>query len=226
MNRTKFIVTCIGAILFCILFIIAISGDWYWFEGWIFSLWLIAATLSSFIYMYVKDQKLLSERSKITGSKNQKPWDRYFLILFYTLVILWFVVMPLDKRFSLSMPFAVWIKIVGGLLLIPSLYFIFESTVQNTYLSTQIRIQTERKQKVITTGIYGFVRHPQYLGVVLMCIGGPLLLNSLYGLLIGLIIICIFMFRIVGEEKMLSEDLVDYKEYAKKIKYRIFPYIW
>jgi hypothetical protein len=97
MKRNKFIITCLGAILFCILFIIALSGDWHWLEGWVFSLWLIAATLSSFIYMYLKDPALLAERSK-----NQKLWDKYFIVLFYALVILWFVVMPLDKRFSLS----------------------------------------------------------------------------------------------------------------------------
>jgi protein-S-isoprenylcysteine O-methyltransferase Ste14 len=226
MNRNKFIITCLGAILFCILFIIALSGDWHWLEGWIFSLWLIAATLSSFIYMYLKDPALLAERSKISGSKNQKTWDKYFLVLFYALVILWFVVMPLDKRFSLSSQFPLWIKVFGGLLLIPSLYLIFESTVQNTYLSTQVRIQSERKQQVISTGVYGFVRHPQYLGVVLMCIGGPLLLNSIYGLIIGLIVIIIFMFRILGEEKMLAEELEGYKDYKKQIKYRLLPFIW
>ena len=110
--------------------------------------------------------------------------------------------------------------------MIPSLYFIFESTVQNTYLSTQVRIQSERKQKVISAGVYGFVRHPQYLGVVLMCIGGPLLLNSVYGVIIGLIVIIIFIFRILGEEKMLAEELEGYKDYKKKIKYRLLPIVW
>jgi hypothetical protein len=65
--------------------------------------------------------------------------------------------------------------------LVPALYLIYQATVENTYLSTLVRIQTDRNQHVISTGVYGFVRHPLYLGCLLMILGAPLLLGSLYG---------------------------------------------
>jgi len=77
--------------------------------------------------------------------------------------------------------FPVLLKVLGGVALLPSLYLIYRATVENTFLSTLVRIQADRKQQVISTGVYGFVRHPLYLGCLLMLIGAPLLLGSIYG---------------------------------------------
>jgi protein-S-isoprenylcysteine O-methyltransferase Ste14 len=135
--------------------------------------------------------------------------------------------MPLDaKRFGWSPTFPLWLKIIGGLLLILSIYFIFMTTVENTYLSTRVRIQSDRKQQVISTGVYGFVRHPLYLGYLLLIIGGPLLLGSISGLIFGLLGIITIVARIFGEETMLLDELEDYEEYKQKVKYRLIPFIW
>ncbi len=108
----------------------------------------------------------------------------------------------------------------------PSFYFIFKSFVDNTYLSPNIRLQKEREHKLVDTGVYGMVRHPMYLGFVFWMIGGPLLTSSLWGLLLGFLSAFALAIRIVGEEKMLVKELKGYKEYRKKVKYRLIPYIW
>ena len=82
-----------------------------------------------------------------------------------------------------------------------------------------VRIQSERKQRVISTGVYGFVRHPLYLGCMLLMFGAPLLLGSVYGLMLSLIGSLVLAGRIIGEEKMLVEELEGYEAYKSSIEY-------
>ncbi len=203
------------------------AGTWRWIEGWLFALWFDTMALSSMIYMYRKDPALLAERSGASGSANQKKWDRYLLTVIYLLAVAWLILMPLDaRRFVWSPSFPVWVKVAGGVALLPALYFIYRSTVENTFMSTRVRIQSERKQQVISSGVYGLVRHPLYLGCVLLLLGAPLLLGSLYGMGISLIGVVTLVVRIIGEEKMLLAGLVGYEEYRKKVRYRLIPYVW
>jgi protein-S-isoprenylcysteine O-methyltransferase Ste14 len=135
--------------------------------------------------------------------------------------------MPLDaKRYGWTTSFPEGLKVLGGMALLVSFFFFYRSYADNTFLSPLVRIQTERKQKVITTGVYGFVRHPMYLGGTLLFIGTPLLLGSIYGVLIGLIMILLLASRIIGEERMLVNELEGYEDYKKKVKYRLIPFIW
>ena len=227
MSLGRFIFGAIITILIFPAVILFLSGDWLWLEGWIFSLWFVAMALSNMIYLYWKDPALLAERSKAPGSDNQKQWDKYLLTVIYFIAIVWLIIMPLDaKRFGWSPMFPVWLKVVGGVALIPALYLIYQATVENTYLSTLVRIQTDRKQHVISTGVYGFVRHPLYLGCLLMMLGAPLLLGSLYGLLISLIGLILVGGRIIGEEKTLVSELDGYTDYKQKVKYRLIPFVW
>ena len=205
----------------------AIGGDWLWAEGWIFAVYMVSMSFSITIYLYIKDPALLQERMKKPGSDNTVGWDKYWFMLFIPLFLGWFIIMPLDAvRFGWTVPFPLWIELVGGLSFIPSFYFIFMSFVENTFLSPNVRIQKERKQKLVDTGVYGIVRHPMYLGFVFWMIGGPLLVSSLWGLLLGFMSSFALAIRIMGEEKMLVKELKGYKAYRKKVKWRLFPLIW
>ena len=227
MTAGRFIFGSIITILISPAVILFLSGDWLWLEGWIFSLWFDAMVLSNIIYLYLKDPALLAERSKAPGSDNQKQWDKYLVIVIYLWALVWFIIMPLDaKRFGWSPLFPVWLKVLGGVALVPALYLIYQATVENTYLSTLVRIQTDRNQHVISTGVYGFVRHPLYLGCLLMTLAAPLLLGSLYGFIIGFIGVIAVVGRIIGEENMLVNELEGYEDYKKKVKYRLVPFVW
>ena len=218
------------AFLYILLFpalLFVISGDFTWPEGWIFSIWFLGLCYTTILYLYRKDPALLEERYKQPGTGNQEGWDRYVVYGLLVGFILWFFVMPLEvKRFGLSAGFPLWLKFFGGAALAGSFFLFFRSYTDNTFLSPLVRIQKDREQQVVSTGVYGFVRHPMYLGATLMFFGAPLLLGSCYGLLAALALTALLMARILGEEEMLARELEGYREYTQKVRYRLFPGLW
>ena len=204
-----------------------LSGDWLWVEGWIFNAWYLLLCFFTISYLYRKDPALLAERFKKPGSANQKAWDKFIVYGLVLGFIAWVAVMPLDaKRFAWTAGLPVWLKVVGGIGLLLSFIFFYRSYVENTFASSLVRIQEERKQQVISTGVYSVVRHPMYLAGILMFLGVPLLLGSLYGFIAGIVICLLVVFRIGGEEKMLTNELPGYSDYKKKVRYRLIPFVW
>lgn len=220
----------LAALLYILIFpalILVLSGDLLWPEGWIFSLWFIVLCYATILYLYRTDPSLLDERYKQPGEGGQEGWDRYVVYGLLVGFIVWVVIMPLDaKRFGWSPAFAPWLKVAGFALLVASAFLFFRSYADNTFLSPLVRIQEDRKQQVVSTGVYGFVRHPMYLGGILMFIGAPLLLGSLGGVLVGLALTALLMARIVGEEALLARDLEGYRDYTQRVRYRLIPFIW
>ena len=218
------------AFLYILIFpalILLLSGDFFWPEGWIFSIWFILLCFSTILYLYRKDPALLEERYKQPGTGNQELWDRYVVYGLLIGFILWIVIMPLDaKRFGWSPVFPLWLKVSGGAGLAGSFFLFFRSYTDNAFLSPLVRIQKDRNQRVVSNGVYGIVRHPMYLGGILMFVGAPLVLGSVYGLLAGLALTMLLMARVRGEEVMLARDLEGYREYTQNVRYRLFPFLW
>jgi len=224
----------VGKLLFALAFMLVFpplilfsAGNYLWVEGWIFSLWLTVFCMTVIIYLYVKSPALFAERFKMPGSKGQKKWDIFVTIFLGLGFFCWIIIMPLDaQRFRWTMSFPLWAKIAGGLLLLPAQYLFTRSFMDNPYASGLVRIQSDRKQHVVSTGVYGFVRHPMYLGAAFLFIGAPLLMGSLFGLALGLLLTLLLAARSAGEEKMLVNELDGYEDYKKKVKYRLVPFIW
>jgi protein-S-isoprenylcysteine O-methyltransferase Ste14 len=204
-----------------------LSGDWLWVQGWVFGLWFVALCATCIGWLYRRDPALLAERYRQPGSGGQSRADK---LTVYGLVfgfIAWIALPPLDaRRFGWTPRLPSWVEGAGGVLLLGAAFFLFRSFTDNTFLSPLVRIQTERRQQVVSTGVYSLVRHPMYLGASLMFVGGPLLLGSAWGLLPGLGLVLLLMVRIVGEEKLLTRDLEGYEAYRAKVRYRLVPGAW
>lgn len=214
-------------LLACPAIILFLSGDWLWVEGWIFDVWFLAVCASTITYLLRKDPALLAERFKHPGTGNQKKWDAYFVVGLVIAFLAWLVIMPIDaKRYGWTPDFPLWSKVLGGMELAISFFFLYRSYTDNTFVSPLVRIQTERKQRVVSTGVYGLVRHPMYLGAIFMLTGAPILLGSQYGILMGGMISFLVAGRIIGEEKMLVEELEGYADYKKEVRYRLIPFVW
>jgi protein-S-isoprenylcysteine O-methyltransferase Ste14 len=204
-----------------------LSGDWRWTEGWIFSILFCSFSFATVVYLYVRDPALLNERFGSPVQKGQKSWDKIWLASFFLGFLVWFAIMPLDaKRFGWSPAFPLWIKILGLLLFILAFIVLFSALKENTFAAPVVKMQKERGHRVISTGLYGVLRHPMYSGALLLFIGAPLLLGSVYGLAMGLLLIITMAVRSVGEEEMLRQELDGYNEYMKKVKWRLIPFIF
>lgn len=223
-----------GRIIYMIVIILAIpalvlflSGDWSWVEGWIFSIWYIILNSMTVVYLYRNDPGLLAERFRHPGTGGEKEWDKYVIMAIKLAFIAWIVIMPLDaKRFEWSDGFPAWLKALGLAGLLISAFLQFRAFTDNPFLSPLVRIQKERGHHVVSAGVYGLVRHPMYLGAILMMLGAPLFLGSVYGIVAGMIMSILLLVRIAGEEKMLAEELEGYREYQTTVRYRLIPFVW
>ena len=134
-----------------------------------------------------------------------------------------FVVSGLDYRFGWSqMPVAVTVASSVLFLIGYGLYGMVLR--ENAYLSRTI--QVEQGQTVISTGLYGIVRHPMYAATILLFLMMPLVLGSWYAAIIFLCYPVLIIIRLTGEEKLLIQELPGYEEYRKKVKYRLIPFVW
>jgi protein-S-isoprenylcysteine O-methyltransferase Ste14 len=220
----------IGSLSYLLIFpaiLFFLAGDWRWTEGWVFSVIFLAMCYGTLIYLYFHDPALLKERFGSPIQETQKPWDKVLLLLFFVEFIVWWAIMPLDaRRFGWSPAFPFWTKASGTLLLILAVYIVFEALKENTFAAPVVKMQKERGQKVISTGLYAIVRHPMYAGAVLLFIAAPLLLGSVWGLLLGLLLIVTIGVRSLGEEAMLKEELEGYRDYMQKVKWRMIPFVF
>jgi protein-S-isoprenylcysteine O-methyltransferase Ste14 len=209
------------------LLLFVVAGDGRWLEGWLFAGWFVVLCATVMVWLYRKDPSLLAERFRRPGSGGQKARDQAVV---YAIVIgfaAWIFLMPLDaRRFGWTPPLPAGLKAAGGALLLASAFLLFRAFHDNTFLSPLVRIQAERKQHVVRTGVYGFVRHPMYLGAVLMFVGAPLLLGSAIGLLVAFAMALLLAYRIVGEERVLANELQGYAEYQRKVRHRLLPFVW
>jgi protein-S-isoprenylcysteine O-methyltransferase Ste14 len=221
------LVVTIVYLLFWPALLFLVAGDWRWVEGWLFSGWFVAICVITIVWLYRKDPALLAERYRRPGSGGQKGWDTVIVYLLGVGFLVWMVIMPLDaRRLGWTGHWPLALEALGLAMLLGASFFLFRAFTDNPFLSPLVRIQSERKQQVVSTGVYGFVRHPMYLGAILMMVGGPLLLGASRGLIVGAALSLVLAVRIVGEEKVLRRELEGYDAYRQKVRYRLFPRIW
>ena len=133
------------------------------------------------------------------------------------------VVSALDHRFGWS-PVPTAICLVGDVLVAVGLGVSAAVVIQNSYAAATVRVK--EGQKVVSTGLYGLVRHPMYTGNVIMMIGIPLALGSYWGLIFVAPGVIVLAWRIRDEEKLLQKELDGYREYTQKVRYRLVPAMW
>jgi len=227
--RPTLIITGLQLVVVAVVFLgllLWLSGDWRWVEGWILGIWWVCCDAAILLWLRSRDPALLAERFRMPGSGGESRSDLAILIGMKACFLAFIVVPPLDVRFGWTARLPRWCEVCGGILLLAGSFPFFRAFTDNTFASQLVRIQTERGQHVINTGVYGFVRHPMYLGASLVFVGGALLLGSISGLLLGLAMVGLIVVRIFGEEKLLARDLEGYKEYLQKVRYRLVPHVW
>jgi protein-S-isoprenylcysteine O-methyltransferase Ste14 len=205
-------------VLFLILFLPA--GTFAYVEAWIY-LAVLLIPMFFVMFSYIKKApEFLARRMRLKEKETeQKIIVKLALIPF----LLAFILPGIDKRSGWSnVPF--YIAVGADILVFISYMFILYVFNVNQFASRIIEV--EKGQKVIQSGPYRFIRHPMYLGTILMYAVSPLALGSYWAMIPGLLIIPVLIARILNEEKVLTKELEGYAEYKLKTRYRLIPGIW
>lgn len=209
----------VGIILIGLLLFIP-AGTLSWLYGWIFMGMLFVPMLIVGIVMYFKAPDLLESRLRAKETQSEQKQVIGFSGIMFLLV---FILAGLNYRFKwIILPeIAVYIGIAIFLLS----YALFGEVLrENRYLSRVIEVQKD--QKVVDSGLYGIVRHPMYFATLFLFLSMPLVLNSLPSFLVMLSYIPIIVKRIRNEEEVLEKELSGYKEYKRKVRYRLIPFMY
>ncbi|WP_293372391.1 isoprenylcysteine carboxylmethyltransferase family protein [Phenylobacterium sp.] len=202
------------------------AGTWDWPSGWAFLALFAATSMVISLWLAAIDPGLLAERMRSPVQRGQKPWDRVFLLGMVVGYFAWLVLMAWDARRMSWSHIPLWAQVFGGLLIVASYFGIAWVFRTNSFAAPVIKIDAERKQTVVTTGPYAFVRHPMYAFALPQFIGCPLVLGSWWGLTGGVAITLAVTWRALGEEKMLKAELAGYEDYARRVRWRFLPGVW
>jgi len=206
--------------LFIAVFTLLPAGTFDYWQVYLYFGVLLIPMLFVFRYFLKRDPKFLERRSKgVEKVKEQKLIQAINLPVF----IAAFIIPGLDRRFGWS-DIPPEIIILTDVVILGGYLIIFQVFKQNSYASRIIEI--DKEHKVITTGLYSVVRHPMYLGVLIMYLPTPLALGSYWGLIPMALLPVALVFRIKNEEKVLAENLEGYREYCTKTRHRLIPYLW
>jgi protein-S-isoprenylcysteine O-methyltransferase Ste14 len=192
---------------------------WFWFVYFLIS-------LTAGLILVCVNYSLMKERQDAVFKQDVKSWDRWILAVNMILTTGLYILVGLDAgRYGWS-HVPLFLRIVGGALILVSFAITLWATHENKFLSSQVRIQEERGHNVVSTGPYAVIRHPMYAGYCLLYIGLPLALNSWWGLTVSLALMVVIIIRTRLEDITLHNELPGYSDYSNRIRFRLIPGVW
>jgi protein-S-isoprenylcysteine O-methyltransferase Ste14 len=212
----------IGAVILGLLLFVPAWTLNYW-QAWVFILVFTTSVNAIGVYLSIKDPALLERRKKVGPAAEQNVAQRIIMSLALIGILALLIFCALDHRFAWS-PVPSSISLLGDMLVALGLLVNLLVFRENSFGGSTV--QTFDDQKVISTGPYAIVRHPMYVGVLIMMTGVSLALDSWIGLAFLAIALPALIWRILDEEKLLKKDLSGYIEYTQKVRHRLVPYIW
>lgn len=188
--------------------------------GWLLLLLLFVPMLILGVTVFIFSPQLLARRLK---EKEERSTQKGVVALSGVIFIVGFVLAGLDYRFSWSL-FPDAIRIAASLLFLLSYGLYAEVLRENEWLSRTIEVC--EGQTVVSSGLYGVVRHPMYFATIILFLSMPLVLGSWYSFLFFLLYVPAIVVRIKDEERQLIAKLAGYKEYCQKVRWRLIPFVW
>ena len=223
MTRTLFFSAILkftaGVVLLAALLFLP-AGTIHWFGGWLLMGILFVPMFLAGLVMMAKNPNLL--RSRLNAKEKEAEQD-LVIKLSGLMFLVGFILAGLDFRFGWSR-LPGWVSILGAVLFLTAYALYAEVLRENTWLSRTIEVQVG--QTVVSTGLYGIVRHPMYAVTLLLFLSMPLALGSVPAFLVFLAYPAIIARRIRNEEEVLKRDLPGYGEYLQKVRWRLIPFIW
>jgi len=205
--------------------VLLISGwDLGWWQGWLYSALIVVAGIGPRMWAEKRHPGLLAERGKFGKAQDVKSWDKVLSpLMAVSMTFPLFIVAGLDHRFGWSLVFPTWLNILGFILIVLGYTFAGWALTENRFFSSVVRIQKDRGHMVCDSGPYRIVRHPGYAGNILALPGIVLALGSVWTIIPVIVALIIAVIRTTLEDKTLQEELPGYRDYASRVRYRLFP---
>ena len=209
------------------LVLLVCGGGFCWWQAWVYSLLIVTAGIGGRIWAERRHPGLTAERQNIEKMQSAKAWDKVLaplmaLSISFPLVI----VAGLDHRLGWSPVFPLWLIVLGFILISLGYAFAAWAFVENRFFSSTVRIQTDRGHVVCDSGPYRIVRHPGYAGNILPLAGIVLALGSTWTLIPAMVALIITVIRTTLEDRTLQDELPGYRDYARRVRYRLIPGIF
>jgi protein-S-isoprenylcysteine O-methyltransferase Ste14 len=214
----------IMAPLSCALLLLPAGTVRFW-PGWVFLGVFLGSSVALTAYLFRHDPQLLARRMQ-----NREPAreQKIFRMFWIPLWIGGLTLPGFDYRFGWSRTFAggvpVWLILLCQALVLCAFLIVNQAMRANTFASSTI--QVESGQKVISTGLYRFVRHPMYSGFLLLILATPLALGSYVALPVFALLVPVLVYRLTNEEKTLRRELAGYADYCQRTRFRLVPFVY
>ena len=212
----------IGLAVFGLLLFLPAGTLNYW-QAWVLIAVFMVCTLVPSVYLLMKNPSALQRRMHAGPAAETRLTQRIVITAAFVLLPAMMVFSAFDHRFGWS-PVPTAVSLLGDALVAIGLGISQFVVIQNSYAAATITV--EEGQTLVSTGLYGMVRHPMYVGVAIMTAGIPVALGSWWGLFILVPCFAGLAVRILDEEKMLEHELAGYSAYTQKVRYRLVPYVW
>jgi protein-S-isoprenylcysteine O-methyltransferase Ste14 len=199
------------------------AGTFDYWQAWVFIAIFTIATSVPSLYLVRTNPAALQRRMRGGPLAEGRTVQKFIIIGAFLGLFGMVALSAFDRRFGWS-SVPVVICVIGDLMVVAGLTIAMLVVVQNSYAAATVTV--EEGQKLASRGLYKLVRHPMYVGDVILMVGIPLALGSYWGLLFILPGVLALVFRILDEEKMLNQELAGYSEYAQRVPYRLMPYVW
>ncbi|MFO7743354.1 MAG: isoprenylcysteine carboxylmethyltransferase family protein [Anaerolineae bacterium] len=203
-----------------------ISWRWDWREAWVYAIIAVLGFAVSRVLAARRHPDLLAERARFMRHENAEPWDRVLAPLAALGSGLLPLVAGLDARFEWSPTFSPPLKVVALAAILGGYALGSYAMIENRYSSGMVRIQADRGHHVVSSGPYRWVRHPGYAGSLLVYLTTPVFLDSAWAFVPAAFLTIAMVIRTELEDRTLREQLEGYREYARKVRYRLVPGVW
>ena len=209
----------LGVVLIGVLLFLP-AGTMSYPQGWLLMGILFIPMFLAGLVMMAKNPALLKSR---LSAKEKEREQSLVVKLSGLMFLVGFIAAGLSFRFDWWM-LPKWVSILGAVLFLASYALYAEVLRENTWLSRTIEVQ--EGQTVVSTGLYGIVRHPMYAVTLVLFLSMPLVLRSALAFVVFLAYPAIIAGRLLDEERFLAAELPGYSEYMQKVKWRLIPFIW
>ena len=224
MKRRQYFFKSFAGISFFIVILFISAGRIDYYQGWIYTAMSLTGLFMNFA-LTSKDAELLDERSN--PPKDAKEWDKRILKLSALTTIIACIVAGLDSgRYQWSPQLQWGIYLLGIVFMLSGQLLFLMAKKTNKFFSSVMRIQHDRGHTVCEAGIYRYVRHPGYLGMIISWVGFPLVLGSVWSTIPIAIAIVLLLVRTHLEDRTLIMELSGYSEYVQKTRFKLVPGIW